>query len=553
MAHHTGPRTGRPPVLAARGIVTSPHYLASEAGNAALRRGGSAVDAAIVTNTVLAVAYPHMAGLGGDCFMLLAGGPVDGVEALEANGPAASAATREFYAEAGHEAQIPMRGALAALTVPGAVDGWREAHERYGRLPWADLFTDAIELAENGVAVTRSLADWIGTDWNLLKTDDRIADVFAAGEQPVREGALLRQPALAATLRRLAEGGARGYFYEGEFAQAFTAALAEQGSPLRAQDLADYRARWVEPISTTYRGRTVYQLPPATQGMAALQILNLLEGFDLTAIPEGGADYYHLIVEAVKVAFADRDEWLTDPGFVDIPLETLLSKEYADQRRSLISMERALDGPAVEPGLRHGDDAARTAPTGDTVYFAAADSQGMMVSIIQSPYHDFGSGIIAGETGVIPQNRGSFFSLDASHPNTLEPGKKTFHTIIPALVMEDGEPVLAYGTMGGEGQPQTQAAVLTRIIDYGFDVQQAIEAPRWLYGRTWGVSDSDLKLEARIEPEVIRELALRGQPVAITPAWDGTLGHAAAIRRHRDTGLYEGGADPRGDGQAVGH
>src|SRR5690606_1177312 len=186
----------------------------------------------------------------------------------------------------------------------------------------------------------------------------------------------------------------------------------------RAQDLADYRARWVEPISTTYRGRTVYQLPPATQGMAALQILNLLEGFDLTAIPEGGADYYHLIVEAVKVAFADRDEWLTDPGFVDIPLETLLSKEYADQRRSLISMERALDGPAVEPGLRHGDDAARTAPTGDTVYFAAADSQGMMVSIIQSPYHDFGSGIIAGETGVIPQNRGSFFSLDASHPNT---------------------------------------------------------------------------------------------------------------------------------------
>ena len=216
MAHHTGPRTGRPPVLAARGIVTSPHYLASEAGNAALRRGGSAVDAAIVTNTVLAVAYPHMAGLGGDCFMLLAGGPVDGVEALEANGPAASAATREFYAEAGHEAQIPMRGALAALTVPGAVDGWREAHERYGRLPWADLFTDAIELAENGVAVTRSLADWIGTDWNLLKTDDRIADVFAAGESPVREGALLRQPALAATLRRLAEGGARGYFYEGE-------------------------------------------------------------------------------------------------------------------------------------------------------------------------------------------------------------------------------------------------------------------------------------------------------------------------------------------------
>lgn len=553
MAHHAGPRTGRPPVLAKRGLVTSPHHLASEAGNAALRRGGSAVDAAIVANTVLAVAYPHMAGLGGDCFMLLAGGPVDGVEALEANGPSAAAATRDFYGQAGHVDRIPMRGAYAALTVPGAVDGWREAHERYGRLPWRDLFDDAIVLAEDGVAVTRSLADWIAADWQLLKDDPQIAGVFASGETPVREGEILRQPALADTLRGLADGGARGYFYEGEFAHAFSTALQEQGSPLCADDFAGYRAQWVDPISTTYRGRTVYQLPPATQGMAALQILNLLEGFDLSTIPEGGADYYHLIVEAVKVAFADRDEWLADPGFVDIPLETLLSKEYADQRRELISLERALDGASVEPGLRYGDEAERTAPTGDTVYFAAADSDGMMVSIIQSPYHDFGSGIIAGETGVIPQNRGSFFSLDATHPNTLEPGKKTFHTIIPAMVLEDGQPVLAYGTMGGEGQPQTQAAVLTRIIDYGFDVQQAIEAPRWLYGRTWGVSDSNLKLEARIAPEVVRELTLRGQPVAITPEWDGTLGHAAAIRRYPATGMYEGGADPRGDGQAVGH
>ena len=553
MAHHAGTRTGRPPILAARGMVTSPHYLASEAGNAALRRGGSAVDAAIATNTVLAVAYPHMSGLGGDCFMLLAGGPVDGVEALEANGPSAAAATRDFYAQAGVTGAIPMRGALAALTVPGAVDGWREAHERYGRLPWVDLFEDAILLAENGVAVSRSLADWIAADWSLLRQDDRIAEVFAAGETPLREGDLLRQPALATTLRGIAEGGARGYFYEGEFAQAFASALAQQGSPLTADDFAQYRAQWVEPISTAYRGKQVYQLPPATQGIAALQILNLLEGFDFSRIPEGGADYYHVIVEAVKLAFADRDEWLSDPAFVDIPLEKLLSQEYADERRQLIDRAVAMDGTAVEPGVRRGDEAERTAPTGDTVYFAAADADGLMVSIIQSPYHDFGSGIIAGETGVIPQNRGSFFSLYGTHPNALEPGKKTFHTIIPAMVLEDGEPVLAYGTMGGEGQPQTQAAVLTRILDYGFDVQQAIEAPRWLYGRTWGVSASDLKLEARIDPEVVRELTLRGQPVTIVPAWDGALGHAAAIRRHRDTGLYEGGADPRGDGQAVGH
>ncbi|GAA2104701.1 gamma-glutamyltransferase [Brevibacterium salitolerans] len=550
MAHHAAPRTGRPPVVAARGMVTAPHYLASEAGNAALRRGGSAVDAAITANAVLAVAYPHMAGLGGDCFMLIAGGAVQGVEALEANGPAAAAATREFYRD---HADIPVRGPLSALTVPGAVDGWRLAHERYGRLPWSALFDDAIALAEDGVAVSRSLADWIAADWDLLRADARIAEVFASGEQPLREGAVLRQSALAVTLRALASGGARGYFYEGEFAQRFARALEEQGCPLRADDFAGYTARWVEPISTTYRGREVFQLPPATQGMAALQILNLLEGFDLASIPEGGADYYHLLVEAVKVAFADRDEWLSDPAHVEIPLRTLLSKEYAEERRALIDLTRALDGSAVEPGLRRGDDAQRRTASGDTSYFAAADSDGMVVSIIQSPYHDFGAGIIAGDTGVIPQNRGSFFSLDPAHPNTLEPGKRTFHTIIPALVMEDGKPLLAYGTMGGEGQPQTQAAVLTRILDYGYDVQQALEAPRWLYGRTWGEDSSDLKLEARIDSGTVRELRLRGQPVAIAPAWDGSLGHAAAILVNRETGMYEGGADPRGDGQAVGH
>ena len=246
----------------------------------------------------------------------------------------------EQNAQAGVTGSIPMSGPLAALTVPGAVDGWREAHERYGRLPWADLFEDAILLAENGVAVSRSLAD----------------------------------------------------------------------------DFAQYRAQWVEPISTAYRGKQVYQLPPATQGIAALQILNLLEGFDFSRIPEGGADYHPVIVEAVKLAFADRDECLSDPAFVDIPLEKLLSQDHADERRQLIDRAVAMDGTAVEPGVRRGDEAERTAPTGDTVYFAAADADGLMVSIIQSPHHDFRSGIIAGETGVIPQNRGSFFSLDGTHP-----------------------------------------------------------------------------------------------------------------------------------------
>lgn len=553
MAHHAGPRTGRPPVIARRGMVTSPHYLASEAGTAALRRGGSAVDAAIAANAVLCVVYGHMAGLGGDCFMLIAGGDADGVEALAANGPAAAAATRDFYSDAGYTDQIPMRGPLSALSIPGAVDGWRMAHERHGKLPWSDLFDDAIVAAEEGFAVSRSLADWIAADWDLLKSDDDIAAVFAAGDVPLREGEILRQPDLARTLRKLAKYGAREYFYEGEFADVYARELEERGSVIRASDMADYHAMWVDPISTRYRGYDIYQMPPATQGMAALQILNILEGRDLSQIPEGGADYYHLLVEAVKVAFADRDEWLSDPDFIEIPMEKLLSQEYANERAKLIDMAAAMDGSHVEPGIRYGDDAGRTAPQGDTSYFAAGDASGMMVSIIQSPYHDFGAGFIAGSTGVIPQNRGSFFSLDPAHPNALEPGKKTFHTIIPALMMHGVQPVMAYGTMGGEGQPQTQAALITRILDYGFDVQQAIEAPRWLYGRTWGVSSSDLRLEARIDPQIMRELSLRGQPVTVVPAWDGTLGHAAAIRRLEDSGFYEGGADPRGDGQAIGY
>ncbi|HEY0872471.1 MAG TPA: gamma-glutamyltransferase, partial [Vicinamibacterales bacterium] len=302
-----------------------------------------------------------------------------------------------------------------------------------------------------------------------------------------------------------------------------------------------------------YRGLQIVQMPPSTQGFAALQILNLLEGFDVAAWGEGTADYYHHIVEAVKVAFADRDEWLTDPAHVEIPLDRLLSKDYAAERRTLIDARRATAAEAIEPGLRFAANVHRRSPGGDTCYFCTADSDGLVVSIIQSIYHDFGAAVIGGDTGVIMQNRGSFFSLDDNHPNRLEPGKRTFHTIIPAMMLRDGQPVLAYGTMGGEGQPQTQAALVTRLVDFGFDVQQAIEAPRWLMGRTWGTATSALSLESRIADEVIRELTLRGHPVQVVPAWHGTLGHAAAIRIDRDTGFLEGGADPRGDGAAVGY
>lgn len=551
MSHPNGPRTGRPPVLASRGVVSTPHYLASASGLDALRRGGSAVDAAIAANATLCVVYPHMAGLGGDGFWLIAGPNTGGVQALDASGPAAMKATRDYYREHGCTDQIPARGALAALTTPGVVDGWRLAHERHGRLPWASLLADAIEYARNGMAITRSLADWLAADESILQRFPETARIFLPTGKAQREGARLVQPELAQTFEELAASGARAAFYEGPIARRICDTLSPMGSPLSTDDFASYQAQWVKPISTTYRGHEVFQMPPSTQGFAALQILNLLEGFDVAAWGDGTADYYHHMVEAVKVAFADRDEWLTDPAHVNIPLDQLLSKDYATARRKLIDPRQALAD--IEPGLKYGATFDRRSPDGDTVYFCVTDADGLVVSNIQSIYHDFGSAVVGGDTGIIMQNRGSFFSLDDNHPNRLEAGKRTFHTIIPAMMLKDGEPVLAYGSMGGEGQPQTQAAMLTRMVDFGYDVQQAIEAPRWLMGRTWGMASRDLWLESRIADEAARELGLRGQPVKLVGPWDGTLGHAQAIRIDRKTGLFEGGADPRGDGAALGY
>jgi gamma-glutamyltranspeptidase/glutathione hydrolase len=535
-------------------MVSTPHYLATGAGLEALRRGGSAVDAAIVADATLCVVYPHMAGVGGDGFWLIAGPGTDGVQALNASGPAGQRATIDYYRSRGCEQEIPARGALAALTVPGAVDGWRVAHERFGRLPWADLFSDAIAYARDGMAITRSLADWLAEDAPILRQSPEMTRIYLPTGEAQREGSRLVQTDLARALEELAASGARAGFYEGALAQRICAALGPAGSPLTPEDFAAYRAEWVKPISTTYRGFEMAQMPPSTQGFAALQILNLLEGFDVASWGEGTADYYHHIVEAVKLAFEDRDEWLTDPAFVNIPLERLLSKEYASERRALIDPRHTLIADEVGAGLRYGTDFdhRHPSPSGDTVYFCTADSDGLVVSIIMSIYHDFGAAVIGDDTGIIMQNRGSFFALDDKHPNRLEPGKRSFHTIIPAMMLKDGQPVLAYGTMGGEGQPQTQAAMVTRIVDFGYDVQQAIEAPRWLMGRTWGTLTRDLSLEGRIPDQVARELTLRGHPVRRVNQWEGTLGHAQAILVNRESGFFEGGADPRGDGSALG-
>lgn len=532
-------------------MIATSNALASASGLDALRRGGSAIDAAIAANATLCVAYPHMAGLGGDGFWLIYDPEEGDVRALNASGPAAAAATREYYRTRDCEA-IPERGPLAALTVPGAVDGWRETHERYGQLAWAELFDDAIEYARDGVPVGRSLADWLVEDEAELREHEAAGEVFLPGGSRPREGDRLVNEALGDSFETLAAEGPREGFYEGEIAASICADLGERGSPLRPEDFAEFRAEWVDPVSTTYRGHTAYEFPPNTQGFAALEVLNLLEGFDVEAWGDGSAEYYHHAAEAVKLAFADRDAWLTDPDFVDAPIEEFVSKEYAAERRERIDPDEATTMEDVEPGIPFDGEARSTTAGGDTVYLSAVDEDGLVVSCIQSIYHDFGSLELGGDTGILLQNRGSFFDLDEDHPNRLEPGKRTFHTLIPAMLCRDGDPYLTYGTMGGEGQPQTHAAIVTRLVDFGYDVQQAIEAPRWLMGKTWGAESQDLSLEGRISDEVVRDLQARGQPVKTLMDWDDNMGHAQAIRIDPDTGLLEGGADPRGDGAALG-
>jgi gamma-glutamyltranspeptidase len=511
------------------------------------------VDAAVAANAVLWVVYPHMAGLGGDGFWLIAEPRTGRVHGLNASGPAAREATLDYYRTRSKDNEIPARGPQSALTVPGAIDGWRLAHERFGRLPWDQLFDAAIGYAREGMAVTRSLADWLAQDEPILATYQATAAIFLPDKRVPREGQRLVQGDLARSLQQIAAQGPRKGFYEGEIAERICAGLQPDGSPLRPGDFAAFQAEWVEPITAGYRGYDAYELPPNTQGFTALQILKLIEGYDVIAWGDGTADYYHHMAEAVKIAFADREEWLTDPNFVNIPVQQLISQAYVNERRRLIDPERALDVGSVPAGIAYAHPHERRAPDGDTCYFCAADRDGMLVSLIQSIYHDFGSAVIGGDTGIILQNRGAFFALDENHPNHLQPGKRTFHTLIPALLLRDGQPYLAFGSMGGEGQPQSQAALVTRIVDFGYDVQQAIEAPRWLMGRTWGVRSRNLSLEGRISDEVARELKRRGQPVQMVTDWNDNLGHAHAIRVDHDQGLFEGGADPRGDGAALGY
>lgn len=536
--------TGRPSTLAPRGMVTCPHSLASAAGVDALRAGGSAVDAALAAAAALTVIYPHMTGMGGDAFWLIYDADGKKVSYLDGGGRAASFAEIEYFRSRGMD-EIPFRGILpATLTTPGAVASWCAAHEVYGRLPFARNLEAAIFYAREGFPVTARLANWIASTAPELAQHREWAEIFLPGGEIPRAGSKLMNPDLGRTLDAVAAAGHSG-FYEGPVAQEMGRFAEANGGFFTSRDLAAQRAHWGEPIRGTYRDLTLYETPAPTQGLAVLQMLKLVEPYELHK-----RDFYdpfrtHLMVQAKQIAYHDRDRWIGDPQFVDVPMDMLLSDGYLDERRKLIDPAHALPWNRVPS---YGSLA------GDTVYIAATDAEGNAVSLIHSLYGVFGSGVVAGNTGVVLQNRGAYFSLDPAHPNRLAPGKVPLHTLIASLGFRNGKLWSVMGAMGADGQPQIHLQVHTAMLDHGCDIQEAVEVPRWLSGRfALGETRDTLHIESRFGAEVIAELEKRGHNVDRWGAWNELAGHAHGITIDAQSGLHFGGSDPRSDGAAIGY
>lgn len=537
-------RTGRPATLAPHGMVTSPHSLASATGVNVLRAGGSAIDAAIATSAVLAVAYPHMTSLGGDAFWLIHEGVSGDVKYLNGGGKACSGASLTAIEGRGLS-EIPLRGIVpATLTVPGAVASWTAAHDTYGRLPLSRVLEGAISYARDGFPVTERLAGLIALMREELANQHEAAALFFAEGGPPRSGSKLNNPALAGTLQAIAEDGWSG-FYEGAVAEEMARWSQEAGGFFHRQDFKAQRAVWGASLVGRYRDLTIYNTPPPTQGFTVIEMLNMMEPCELRSMDLLGADRTHLLVQAKQIAYHDRDRLLADPGFADVPIEQLISKDYARKRAELIDLHSA---------LRWDQLPSYGSLAGDTVYIAAVDRDGNAASLIQSLYGAFGSCVVAGSTGVVLQNRGAYFSLDPSHPNRLEPGKIPMHTLIASMAKRNGRLCSVLGCMGADGQPQIQLQLYSAMTDFGLDIQQAIEMPRFLSGRFGlGEARDTLHLESRFPAETISSLEQRGHVVNRWGPWNEMAGHAHGITIDPQSGILSGGADPRSDGAAIGY
>jgi gamma-glutamyltranspeptidase/glutathione hydrolase len=514
------------------GMVTSPHALASEAGAHVLRDGGNALEAAVAVAAAITVLYPHFCGLGGDAVWIVAD-----PEGRRACFLGIGQAANQLPDLAG---TIPLRGPSSALTSACAVDCWGHAHA-YGARHWggtrslASLIDAAIGFAEDGYPLSTSQAFWLAFRQADAASWPGFGDIFMPGGTAPAIGTRFRQPQLARSLKEIARDGPRA-FYEADLSGRIAAGLAAAGSPIRAADLRATQTREVAPESLVYRDVELLAPPPPTQGITTLSIMGILSRFDVAALTPGGADHLHLAVEAIKQAFADRHD-ISDPDHANQRVPEKLDPAHLGRLAAAIDPQTALPWPHV---LR----------TGDTVFFGVTDGAGRSVSVLQSTYFDWGSGVVAGDTGILWQNRGAAFSLDPRHPNALAPGKRPFYTLNPGMGLRDGKPALVYGTQGADGQPQTLSMLLTRLIDFRDDPAQALAGPRFLLGRTFSDGRDSLKLEAHAGAEVASILSARGHVVSEIPALSPLAGQAGIIVRHAD-GRVEGAHDPRGDGTAI--
>ena len=530
----------RSEVIGQNGMVATSHPLATQIGLDILKQGGTAVDAAIAANIALGLMEPTGNGIGGDLFAIIWDAKSNKLHGLNASGPAPMNLSIDYFEQQGLK-KIPAYGPLP-VTVPGAVDGWVKLHEKFGKLKFKSLFEPTIEYAEKGFPITETIAYYLDKSQKRFEKYPNFSEVWIKNGRMPQKGEIFKNPQLANTLRIIAEKGREG-FYEGEIAQTMANFVQAQGGFLTYDDLAGFHSEWTQPVSSNYRGYDVWELPPNGQGIAALQILNILENYDLKKMGLFSSEYIHLFTEAKKIVFADRAKYYADPNFSNIPVNELISKSYAKERAKLINLDKA--SKANDAGILK---------SGDTIYLTAADKFGNMVSLIQSNYRGMGSGMMPTGLGFMLQDRGELFSLDKNHKNALEGGKRPFHTIIPAFVTKDGKPFISFGVMGGATQPQAHAQIIINMIDFGLNLQEAGDAPRIVHSgssQPTGEVMTDggsLSIESGFGKQIEQELSNKGH---IIKYQKGVFGGYQAIM-FKD-GVYYGASETRKDGQAAGY
>jgi len=535
------PFASRSEVIAQNGMAATSQPLATQVALDILKKGGNAIDAAIAANAMLGLVEPTGNGIGGDLFAIVWDAKTQKLYGLNASGRSPKSLTLEYFREQGMT-KIPPHGPLP-VSVPGAVDGWFELHGKFGSLPMTEILAPSIDYARKGFPVSELVAYYMQRSAPILSKFAGFKETYMPDGRAPRKGEVFKNPNLASTYEKIATGG-RDAFYKGDIARIIASYMKEQGGFLSEEDLAAHTSDWVEPVSTNYRGYDLWELPPNGQGIAALQILNILEGYDIEGMGFGSAEYIHTFVEAKKLAFEDRAKYYADPDFNTIPVDWLISKDYAEQRRKLIDNNKAAS--RYDAGINHGD----------TIYLTTADAQGNMVSLIQSNYRGMGSGMTPTGLGFILQDRGEMFSLQEGHFNQYQPGKRPFHTIIPAFVTRNGKPWLSYGVMGGATQPQMHAQILINLIDFGMNLQEAGDAPRILHSGSSQPTDEVMtdggyvSLESGFSPLVRRRLVQMGHTLTDV---SGAFGGYQAIMWDAQNAVYYGASESRKDGQAAGY